>query len=121
MSEQKKENNQMKIGNILIRILMTMLVLAVTAFLTPRFSISGIVPLLIAAVVISILDYLIESLTGFDASPFGRGITGFIVSVIIIYVTSTIVPGVTTTLWGAILASIAIGIINMLIPGRTVL
>jgi len=122
MSEQnKKENSQMKIGNIIIRIVMAMLVLAVTAFLTPRFSISGIVPLLIAAIVISLLDYLIESLTGFDASPFGRGITGFIVSVIIIYVTSAIVPGVTTTIWGAILASVAIGIINMLIPGRSLL
>ena len=54
MSEQKKENNQMKIGNILIRILMTMLVLAVTAFLTQIFDIRNC-SLLIAAVVISIL------------------------------------------------------------------
>jgi putative membrane protein len=121
MSEQKKENNQAKIGNILIRILMTMLVLAIAAFLTPRFSISGIVPLLIAAVVISVLDYLIESLTGFDATPFGRGITGFIISAIIIYATGYLVSGVRISILGSILAALAIGVINMLIPGRSVL
>ncbi|QXM05404.1 phage holin family protein [Crassaminicella indica] len=121
MEEKKKERNNTSIGGMLLRILVSMIVLAVAAFLTPYFSIAGWIPLLLAAIAIGIIDYLIESFTGFDASPFGRGITGFVVSAVIIYLTGTLVRGVNVTFLGAILAAFAIGIINMIIPGRSVL
>lgn len=93
--------------------------LAVTAFLTPGFTISGIWPLIIAAAVIAILDYIVEKILGVDATPFGRGLTGFIVSAVIIYVVQYFVAGYDVTILGAILGALVYGIINLLIPGRT--
>ena len=93
--------------------------LAVTAFLTPGFSISSIWSLIIAAAAIAILDYLVQRITGVDATPFGRGIVGFIVAAVIIYVVKFIVPGYDVTILGAVLGALVYGIIGLLIPGKT--
>jgi uncharacterized membrane protein YvlD (DUF360 family) len=93
-------------------------VLAVTAFLTPGFTISGIWPLLIAAAVIAVLDYLIQRILE-STRHLGRGLTGFIVSAVIIYVVKYFVAGYDVSILGAILGAVVYGIINLLIPGRT--
>ncbi len=72
-------------GEILIRILVTAIVVGIAAFVTPGFSINNLWSLILAAVVIALLDYLIQKFTGVNATPFGRGITGFIVAAIILY------------------------------------
>ncbi len=72
-----------------------------------------------AAVVIALIDYLIQKFTGVNATPFGRGITGFIVAAIILYATKFIVPGFNISVWGgAIIGALVIGIIDVIIPGR---
>ena len=114
----RTRNEDMNIGGLLIRILVSMIVLAVAAFFTPFFTIRGFVPLLFAAIAIGVIDYLIERFTGFDASPFGRGFTGFIVSALIIYLTGILVGGVSVNIIGALLAAAVIGVVNMLLPGR---
>lgn len=101
------------------RLALTAVVLAITSFFTPGFSITGMWSYLIAAVVISVLDYLVESFMGVDASPFGRGIKGFFIAAIILYVAQYLVPNMTVSLMGAVLAAIAIGVIDALLPGRT--
>ncbi|MEW9124635.1 MAG: phage holin family protein [Thermotaleaceae bacterium] len=121
MEEKRKEKREIGIGSMIIRILVSMIVLAVAAFFTPYFSIAGFGPLLFAAIAIGVIDYLIEMFTGFDASPFGRGITGFLVSALIIYLTGVLVGGVYVNWLGAILAALVIGLINMIIPGRKVM
>lgn len=122
MSENRGDNRtSFGIGHMIIRIVVSAIVLAVVAFFTPGFTINNIWSLILAAAVIGILDYLIERVTGFDATPFGRGITGFVVSAAIIYFTGYLIAGVGVTFWGAIIAALVIGIINMLIPGRKVL
>jgi uncharacterized membrane protein YvlD (DUF360 family) len=103
-------------GRLVVKVLVSSVVLAVTAFLTPNFSIANIWVLLIAAVVIGLIDYLITALTGFDAKPFGRGIVGFLVSAAIIYITGLILPGVHVGIWGAVIAAAVIGAIQALIP-----
>lgn len=93
-------------------------ILAIVSFLTPGFTIAGFWSFIIAAVVISLLDYLIETFMKVDASPFGKGLKGFIVSVIIIYVAQFIVPNMHVTILGAILGSLAIGLLDALFPTR---
>lgn len=119
MAENVERTQRFSFGEFLIRWLVGAVVLAVTAFLTPGFTITGIWPLIIAAAVIAVLDYLIQKMFGVDATPFGRGITGFIVAAIIIYVVKFIVPGYNVTLLGAILGALVYGVINLLIPGKT--
>lgn len=122
MDDRKKTGNEsFGIGHMIARIIVSAIVLAVVAFLTPGFTIDGIWPLILAAVVIGVIDYAIERFTGFDASPFGRGITGFLVSAAIIYLTSYIVRGFSIGIVSSLIAALIIGVINMILPGRQVL
>lgn len=95
-----------------------MVVLSVTAFFTPGFTISGFWAVLLAAVIISAIDYLVERLMGVDASPFGRGLKGFVISAIIIYLTQFLVPTMRVSIVGAIIAALVIGVIDAILPGR---
>lgn len=104
---------------IIIRIITTAIVLAIAAFITPWFSISGIGTLLISSIVIAILVYVIGKLLGLGASPFGRGIVGFIVTVLVLYLTKMIVSGFEMNLIGAIIGALVIGIVDAIIPGET--
>lgn len=105
-------------GGLLVRFIISAIVLMVTAFFVPGFAVNGFWTALLQAAVIVGLDYLIEMATGIDASPFGRGIVGFLVSALIIYVTQFIVPGVSVSIWGAIIAALVIGIIGAVLPVR---
>lgn len=116
------DNNE-KIGNNSVlrwigRFILVAIILMITSYLTPGFSIRGMWSFLIAAVVISALDYLVEMLMGVDASPFGKGIKGFIIAAIIIYLAQFLVPNMGVTIIGAILAAIVIGILDAIFPAR---
>ncbi len=100
------------------RMIIMAIILAIVSVLTPGFTISGIWSFVIAAIVISLLDYLIETLMKVDASPFGKGLKGFVVSVIIIYVAQFLVPNMHVTILGAILGAVAIGLLDALFPTR---
>lgn len=100
------------------RFVLVAIILMITSFLTPGFSINGLWSFLIAAVVISGLDYLAESLMGVDASLFGKGIKGFIIAAIIIYLAQYLVPNMGVTIIGAVLAAVVIGILDAVFPAR---
>jgi uncharacterized membrane protein YvlD (DUF360 family) len=116
-NERRREGN-IGITSIILRIILTTLVVGIAALFTPGFSITNLWALLTAGVVIAALDYLIERLFGIDASPFGRGIVGFIVSAVILYLTRYIVPGFDITIFGALLGALVIGVLDALIPGK---
>ncbi|NFR84950.1 phage holin family protein [Clostridium botulinum] len=122
MDERKRENdsNNMSSGimGYIIRLIVSMVVLSVTAFFTPGFTISGFWAVLLAAVIISAIDYLVERLMGVDASPFGRGLKGFVISAIIIYLTQFLVPTMRVSIVGAIIAALVSGVIDAILPGR---
>mgnify|MGYP003773895811 CR=1 FL=1 len=115
-----ERDNSFNIGEMLLRVLITSIVVAIAAYFTPGFTIDGLWSLLLAAVVIGILDYLVQRFTGIDASPFGRGIAGFLVAAIILYVTKFIVPGFNISLWGAIIGALVIGVVDAIMPGRAI-
>ncbi|WP_406541223.1 phage holin family protein [Clostridium ljungdahlii] len=105
-------------GGYILRFVLTVVVLAITSFLTPGFKISGLWSYVAAAVVISLIDYLVERFMNIDASPFGKGIKGFVIAAVILYLTQFLVPYMRVTIVGAILAAIVIGILDAVIPGR---
>ncbi len=123
MSEERGNNNKTQSSNgimgLILRFIVSAIVVAVAAFLTPGFSISGIWSVLVAAAVISIIDYLLNRVLNLDASPFGRGITGFLVAAVVLYATQFFVPMMRVTIWGAILGALVIGLIDLVIPGKT--
>lgn len=62
---------------IIGRLVVSAIVLGITAFFTPGFSINNIWSLAIAAIVLTVMDYLIVKFTGLHASPFGKGFVRF--------------------------------------------
>lgn len=102
---------------IIGRLVTAAIVLAITAFFTPGFSISNFWTLVAAAVVLTILDYLITKFTGLHASSFGKGFIGFVLAAVILYVTQFFVAGYTISWIAAIIGAIVYGIVDYFIPG----
>lgn len=122
MAHEKREREEHSGGGGLLhwigRLVAVAVILAITSFLTPGFTIIGLWSFLLAAVVITVLDYLVESFMGVDASPFGKGLKGFVIAAIIIYLTQFLVPNMRVSIMGSILAAIVIGILDAVVPGR---
>ena len=119
INNKTTEQRGLDITYILVRLVAATVVLGITAFFTPGFTISGIGPLLVSAIVLTALDYLVNLISGINATPFGRGIVGFISAAAIIYVTQFFVVGYSVTMLGAVIGAIIYGIVDYLIPGRT--
>ena len=117
--DDEDRRNKSWIG-IIIRFVIAAVVLMITAWLTPGFSRMGFGTALIAALVIAALNWIIQRVFKIDASPFGKGIVGFIVSAVIVYLTQFLVPGMSISIWGAIIASLIIGIIEAIIPTNVI-
>jgi putative membrane protein len=103
---------------IIIRFIVASIVLMVTAAVTPGFRSMGFGTALLAALKIAAMDYVIQKLFKIDASPFGRGLSGFILSAVIIYLTQFFVPGMEINLMGAIIAALIIGVVDAIIPAH---
>ena len=103
---------------IIGRLVAAAVVLAITAFFTPGFQINNIWSLAIAAVVLTLLDYLIVKFTGLHASPFGKGFVGFALAAIILYVTQFFVAGYTISWMAAIIGALIYGVVDYFIPGN---
>lgn len=116
--EKNRNKERKSIFSYIIRFILAAIVLSIASFLTPGFSIRGLGPIILASIVIMAIDSLVESLMGVDASPFGKGIKGFFIAAIIIYVAQFIVPNMNVSIIGALLASLVIGILDAIIPGR---
>ena len=82
MDNSRTDNNQntgtSTVWQIVGRLIVSAIVLGITAFFTPGFSINNIWALALAAIVLTVMDYLIVRFTGLHASPFGKGFVGFI-------------------------------------------
>lgn len=100
------------------RMVLTAVILFIVSFFTPGFSITGMWSFFAAAVVISLLDFLVERLMKTDAKPFGKGLKGFALSAIILYFAQFLVPNMNVTILGAILGAVAIGILDAVFPAR---
>lgn len=119
------ENNQTNtgsamgtLGQVVGRFIAAAIVLAITAFFTPGFSINNIWALALAAIVLTAMDYLIVRFTGLHASPFGKGFVGFVLAVVTLYVTQYFVAGYTISWLAAIIGALIYGVVDYIIPGQ---
>ena len=103
---------------IIGRLIGAAVVLAITAFFTPGFSINKILTLIIAAVVLTVIDYLVTKFTGLHASPFGKGFIGFALAAITLYVTQFFVAGYSISWIAAIIGALIYGVVDYFIPGE---
>ena len=114
----KSSSNTMSIGGIIARFVTSAVVLAVTAFLTPGFEIASLWTLILSAVVLTVIDYLVNMVLGVNVGPFGRGFSGFVVAVVILYATQFFVSGYSISWISAIIGAVIYGIVASFIPGK---
>ncbi len=117
-TQTRSENSTSTVWQIIGRLIGAAVVLAITAFFTPEFSINNIWALAIAAVVLTVIDYLIVKFTGLHASPFGKGFIGFALAAITLYVTQFFVSGYSISWVAAIVGALIYGVIDYFIPGN---
>ena len=108
----------MTIVRHLVRFVVAAIVLMVVGFIVPGFSIQGFWSALLAAIFIAAIGWIIETFFGDNISPYARGIIGFLVSAVIIYVAQFIVPNMQVTVLGALLAALVIGVVDMFVPTK---
>lgn len=121
MSEMEKSESRSTMSTawqIIGRLVASAVVLAITAFFTPGFTIDNIWALAIAAIVLTVADYLITRFTGLQASPFGKGFVGFALAAIVLYVTQFFVAGYSISWFAAIIGALIYGVVDYFIPGN---
>lgn len=115
---QTRSNSKGMVGQIIGRLVTAAVVLAITAFFTPGFQINNIWALAAAAVVLTVIDYLITKFTGLHASSFGKGFVGFVLSAVVLYVTQYFVAGYTVSWMAAIVGALVYGVVDYFLPGE---
>ena len=121
MANTQSETNQntgSTVWQILGRLIASAVVLAITAFFTPGFTINNIWALAIAAIILTVIDYLVARFTGIQASPFGKGFVGFALAAITLYVTQFFVAGYSISWMAAIIGALIYGVVDYFIPGN---
>ncbi|MCI8519397.1 MAG: phage holin family protein [Clostridia bacterium] len=120
--DNSQTSSRQRSGNtawqIIGRLVVSAIVLGITAFFTPGFSINNIWSLAVASIVLTVMDYLIVKFTGLHASPFGKGFVGFVLAVITLYVTQYFVAGYSISWMAAIIGALIYGVIDYFIPGE---
>jgi len=122
MSSSQSETNQNTgsgVWQVVGRLIAAAVVLAITAFFTPGFTINNIWALAIATIVLAVMDYLISKFTGIQASPFGKGFVGFALAAITLYVTQFFVAGYSISWMAAIIGALIYGVVDYFLPGST--
>lgn len=100
----------------IVRFMVSAIVLMLLGYVVPGFSHLTFWSALLAALVIALVGYLIETLFGKSVSPYGRGLVGFLVSAAVIYMAQLVVPGMHVTIIGALIAAFVIGLVDLFIP-----
>ena len=116
-SNVQSQSTMGTIGQVVWRFVAAAIVLAITAFFTPGFAINNRGSLALAAVVLTVMDYLIVKFTGLHASPFGKGFVGFALSAVVLYATQFFVAGYTISWIAAIVGALVYGVVDYFIPG----
>lgn len=117
-SNAQSNNTMGAVGQIVGRFIVAAIILGVTAFFTPGFSINNIWALAISAIVLTVMDYLIIKFTGLHAMAFGKGFVGFVLAVVILYATQFFVSGYSISWMAAIIGALIYGVIDYIIPGE---
>ena len=103
---------------VILRFITSAIILAITAFFTPGFTINNIWALALAAVVLTVIDFLLIKFTGLHASAFGKGFVGFILAVAVLYVTQYFVAGYSISWIAAIIGALIYGVVDYFIPDQ---
>lgn len=103
-------------AQVILRFVTSAVILAITAFFTPGFTINNIWALALAAVVLTVIDFLLVKFTGLHASAFGKGFVGFVLAAVVLYATQFFVAGYSISWIAAMIGALIYGVVGYFIP-----
>ena len=103
-------------AQVILRFVTSAVILAITAFFTPGFTINNIWALALAAVVLTVIDFLLVKFTGLHASAFGKGFVGFVLAAVVLYATQFFVAGYSISWIAAMIGALIYGVVVYFIP-----
>lgn len=110
------DNKKFNFSEFIIRLILSMIVIALTNVLVPGMSNSGgIQSLAWAAIVIALLQQFLTMLSG--DSKAAHGTTGFLVMAFVLYLTGKFVNGYNVSVIGALIGGLVYGLVDSFIPG----
>lgn len=112
----QSSTHQNSFAGVVLRFITSAVILAITAFFTPGFTISNVWALALAAVVLTVIDYLIARFTDLHASTFGKGFIGFVLAAIVLYITQYFVAGYSISWIAAIIGALIYGVVDYFVP-----
>ncbi|MEG2310472.1 MAG: phage holin family protein [Clostridia bacterium] len=111
--------DSLRISQMIIRIITSISIFAVTVFFTPNFNILSFPLLILSACAIIILDYLMSTIIGIHDVALGRGFVGFTSAALIIYITQFFVDGYYISITSSLIAATIYAIIDSMLPNKT--
>ena len=100
------------------RLLAAILILGITAFFTPGFTLSSIWILALAIIILTILDFLIDNFTKLYFHPFIKFIIGFVLSGVSLFLVQYFVIGYMISALSIFLGALVYGLVDYMLPNE---
>ncbi len=107
-----------KLPQFVGRLITAIVVLGITAFFTPGFGTSSIWVVALAVLLLTAFDFAISTFTSLFAHPIVKGIIGFVLCSITLYVVQYIVTGYGISWISALLGALVYAIVDYMLPAE---
>lgn len=110
--------NRNKIPQFVGRLITAIIVLGITAFFTPGFTASNIWMVALAVLLLTVFDFVISTFTALFTHPIVKGIIGFVLCTITLYVVQYVVTGYGISWIAALLGALVYAIVDYMLPAE---
>ena len=110
--------NRNKVPQFIGRLITAIIVLGITAFFTPGFATSSIWIVALAVLLLTAFDFVISTFTALFTHPIVKGIIGFVLCAITLYVVQYVVTGYGISLISALLGALVYAIVDYMLPAE---
>ena len=108
----------LRIKQNFVRIVTCISVFFFSAYITPSFNVETLPALIIASLFVVILDYLVSTITNIHDYPLGRGIIGFLSSIVIVYSPQFFIAGFYISFISSIIVALIYSVCDYCLPNR---
>lgn len=110
--------NRNKVPQFIGRLITAIIVLGITAFFTPGFATSSIWIVALAVLLLTAFDFVISTFTALFTHPIVKGIIGFVLCAITLYVVQYVVTGYGISWISALLGALVYAIVDYMLPAE---
>lgn len=107
-----------KIPQFVGRLITAIVILGITAFFTPGFTASSIWVVALAVLLLTVFDFAIGTFTSLFSHPIVKGIIGFVLCTITLYVLQYVVTGYGISWISALLGALVYAIVDYMLPAE---